>query len=260
MESHGECVVFALYGVQNSPASILGYWEFIDWLLQLLSIDRTEVECSAQHNDVAVTSGTCDDVAVFLRGRAGEAITSVQVMLRQSTTDSNQRDFRFTSGISISTGYLIVAMTDTFTLTPTLYTEILEYICRTLPPMYGIGYVAPARNEAIYYALGIVSTSSLPTTDTEWDEMEHISRWGHTGMHDQVYRKGLLRDVYRFNILSHELCHVKVKSLPLASWITETPSRGTLTPLPSKMWLWEIKEDNIALVRRAVSKAGLLFR
>ena len=261
MSSEGlpECVTLAFYGMSNCSSSLCQFWNLTDELLQAAGVDGSRVHCSAQSKGTLLFSRKALELSKAIEHQSGQPITSVQLKV-ESTDPTKRAAFSFNSGVSLHPNYLVVAISSELQeLNCSCVQMVIEKICRMVSPSYGIGYYAPATNAAIYYALGMACAGSLPGTDSGWNEMERISRWGHTGMYNQVYRRGLLRDVYQWNVVSSIQCAMMVREKPLVAWIADDSSHGRLTSLTSELSLWEVDYDNLTVIRKDLDEQQLLF-
>lgn len=78
-------------------------------------------------------------------------------------------------------------------------------------------------------------------------------------MDRQVYREGVLRDVYPWNFLTASHLTAQVNNMVLQDWIQQDEQRGQLKPLNDDVWLWEVNEENILAVRYTLWDAGIIF-
>jgi hypothetical protein len=261
--SDNACLTLAAYGFDlgHSPIDHLvsHFWTLLHGLLQDIHIETKSARASIQGKRIALTSGSFLEADTILRGGRLDRIDSIQVMV--SLTEYLGTDpCQLTAGFSKTQQYAIIS-------TPTLIIpgrtpEVLSLcarVCRALSPCYGIAYMSPTTNQAVYYALGISYGTALPKSDDEWEEEERISRWGHTGMPSRVYGRGLLRGVYPWNILSQQHTEMHIDGQSLESWIKSLPDRGRLYQLTSLLRLWEVPFDRLLTIRSLLSSAGLLF-
>src|SRR5262249_34024626 len=91
------------------------------------------------------------------------------------------------------------------------------------------------------------------------DEAGRIAEWSLTGMPDQVYRKGILRDVYRWNFLTPPQLKRRIGKTTLERWTRADARRGTLGAFEGNMVLWEVNKRSIPGVRKALRQAGAIL-
>lgn len=124
-------------------------------------------------------------------------------------------------------------------------------------PAYGIGYDRPRYLGPQYYAIGL--NYGLRPTGPDRDEAWRIDAWGKTGLRENVYRKGLLRDVYEWNLLTAYQLSAPIAGRSLAEWLRSAAGRGQLVPMPRDAVLWQLDQGEIPGVREELARAGLLF-
>ena len=144
------------------------------------------------------------------------------------------------------------------TLSATSLLPIASEVARLLKPIYGIGYTRSHRLDAGFYAIGL-NLDPGDLTPEERKEQEWIGTWGETLFEDQVYRKGILRDVYPWNFLTRPHLKKKVDGVPLEQWIRQSSRRGKLGEFSKGMSLWEVGEKQIPAVRKTLRQAGLIL-
>ena len=120
----------------------------------------------------------------------------------------------------------VVARSSVATLSATSLLPVARELAAILKPAYGIGYTRAHRLDPEFYAIGMnVDRDDL--TPDELAEQDWIGTWGETLFTDQVYRKGILRDVYRWNFLTRPHLKKKVGGVPLDRWIRQTPAAAS---------------------------------
>jgi hypothetical protein len=78
-------------------------------------------------------------------------------------------------------------------------------------------------------------------------------------MPKQVYRAGLLRDVYYWNFLTRTQLDRPVAGTTLEHWIGQDSRRGTVTPFAGDLWLWEVQDGEVTALRRALDEGGVFL-
>jgi len=152
----------------------------------------------------------------------------------------------------------IVARSSVATLSATSLLPVAREVAQLLKPVYGIGYTRSHRLDAGFYAIGL-NFDPGDLTAEELEEQEWIGTWGETLFEDQVYRKGILRDVYPWNFLTRSHLKKKVEGVPLEQWIRQNTRRGRLSEFGRGMHLWEVAEKHISAVRQTLLRAGLIL-
>jgi len=152
----------------------------------------------------------------------------------------------------------VVTRSSLATLSSTSMLPVARTLAQLLKPAYGIGYTMEHRRGPELYALGINFGNDVPTGKA-YAEARNISRWCDMGMVDQVWRQGLLRDVYPWNFLSRPQLTKEVGGLPLEQWVRQDARRGTVSPLCDGVSLWEVNESDLPQLRSALRNAGIIF-
>jgi len=136
---------------------------------------------------------------------------------------------------------------------------VANTIVRAALPAYGIGYTRALKLGPIKYALGLCQGLDDVLTGELYEQARHISRWSDVGMSNQVYRQGLLRDVYPFNFLTSSQLTAPCNGVTLEQWIRGDDKRGTLTAFEEDVWLWAIDESLIQHCHDQLWSAGAIF-
>jgi hypothetical protein len=135
---------------------------------------------------------------------------------------------------------------------------IAQNIIHTLKPAYGIGYICEHKSGPSLYAIGI-GQGGEHLSGKAYEQALHRARWGDLGMIRQVYREGIIRDVYQWNFLTSPQLEAKINGISLQGWIQQDEQRGYLSYLNGGVWLWEVTESNILTVRSSLWNAGIIF-
>ena len=83
--------------------------------------------------------------------------------------------------------------------------------------------------------------------------------WLGVGVPRAIYRDGVLRDVYSWNVLRSSALNRRLEGVTLRDWIAADPSRGEISPMSQGMVLWSVKKAQIARIRKVLWKEGLIF-
>jgi hypothetical protein len=107
-----------------------------------------------------------------------------------------------------------------------------------------------------FYAFGMGARTGLSRLPE--DTLEHrrkTGKWFKELQNQKRHLQGWFRDVYPVNLLSEQ--HVNAN---LGEGITlQTAKLGTLTPVTSNQWIWEVSEGEIDTARTTLRQAGLLI-
>jgi hypothetical protein len=120
---------------------------------------------------------------------------------------------------------------------------------------YGICYQRPYNMGPSLYASGSLGGSKVSEA-----EENKIGHWQLEYTYsDGIYRTGLLRDVYPFNILVDTHLKEPVGDKTLEAWISSNPKHGTLEKITEHHWLWSIDPQHIPVAQEVLQEAGLLL-
>jgi hypothetical protein len=153
----------------------------------------------------------------------------------------------------------VVARSSIASLSSTSMLPIAHECIQYLKPSYGIGYTRELQHGPSMYAIGINQGSEVPLKGEAYEQALRISRWCDLAMKKQVYRNGLLRDVYHWNFLTDAQLFAKINGVSLREWIRENPDRGHLSQLNDETWLWNVTEPNLLSIQTALWDAELMF-
>lgn len=152
----------------------------------------------------------------------------------------------------------IVVRSSLATLSHTSMLPVARTLAKVLKPAYGIGYTMAHHRGPELYAVGINFGNDLPTGQA-YEEARNVSRWSDIGMVKQVYRDGLLRDVYPWNFLTQPQLRKPVDGISLEQWVRQDAWRGTIAPFCEGVSLWEVDKAHLVAVRQVLHQAGVIF-
>jgi hypothetical protein len=136
---------------------------------------------------------------------------------------------------------------------------IARNIIQSVRPAYGIGFERERRVGPVKYALGVCQGLGVGLTGEAYEEARNISRWCDMGMVKQVWREGLLRDVYAWNFLTGPQLAKPVSRVPLERWIQQGAGRGKISSFCDGVSLWELNKSEVPQVRAALLQARAIF-
>jgi hypothetical protein len=254
-----ECSAIAYYGIEPSvKAAESFYHRLINWFNKL----------GCPPDKVSVTGpGHSGKLVSFVQANAKllktgfEGVTVLEVV--STTPDAKRwgRDYMLTAsydGRPKSLDADIVVRSSLATLSPTSILPIARTVAEDLKPAYGIGFRMEHRLGPEFYVEGIGYGTEILSGEA-YDEACNIARWGDMGIVKQVYRDGLLRDVYPWNFLTQPHLIKPVGGFSLQEWIQRDPRRGSLNALCDRVSLWEVAESDIPDIRRALRQADVIF-
>lgn len=137
--------------------------------------------------------------------------------------------------------------------------RLVEKCASALNPEYGIGYYRNHNKGPGFYAIGLNYVTIDNITGDADEEAETVSKWGYEGMTREVYKDGIIRDIYPFNYLAEPHLKMQIKQYTLKDWIVADSSRGSLSKINDQMTLWEVAPQQIGQIRKILFKSGLIF-
>jgi hypothetical protein len=162
-------------------------------------------------------------------------------------------------GVAIRPYFALSARASVATLDDKPLTKLVNYCVARLKPMYGIGFHRNHSQGPWFYAVGMNYASPIQQASIDYEEALTISRWGDLGVVKEVYKEGVLRDVYPHNYLSRPQLARRIGEETLEVWISSNPSRGTLTNLDERIVLWKVAGREINRIREQLCSAGFIF-
>lgn len=263
--AHDDCVALAFYGLDLDGQALAGFYsDLIEWF--------NAVGCPPDKLSVD-GSGFSGKPVGFARGnsrlskRGFSSITSLCVFSMLPQGQIPCVDWKATASVSMETPpvsacFALAPMVSVATLENTHLARLVDSCLSRLRPAYGIGYHRLHAEGPQFYALGMNYASTVEAavpTGEAYEAALAISRWGDLAMVKEIYKRGLLRDVYPYNYLSRTHLVSWVGGQTLQAWISGAPCRGTLTRLDSGVTLWKVPASQIQSVREQLWGAGLIF-
>lgn len=92
-------------------------------------------------------------------------------------------------------------------------------------------------------------------------QIEEIAKWSHAiGECKKLGQaiSDLLRDIYPLNFINPRHLTMQIKGRSLEDWIEADPRRGTLKPLTTELWTWQVPENRIQAIRKVLGSERLL--
>src|SRR5262249_46565870 len=91
------------------------------------------------------------------------------------------------------------------------------------------------------------------------ESLEQIVQWGKMAMPKELYRKGLIRDIYPWNFLNKAQRSAPVEGATLEEWINADRSRGKIGPAPCDLSVWGIEPNRIDEIRPVLKQNKVIF-
>lgn len=254
-----ECSALAFYGIRPSTqAADAFYHAMVKWFTEL---GHPPDKAGIAAPGFGTQLGSFRRFNAKLERTGFRRVTGVDLVATTPRARFYSSDYYVSASYDGDTDSLmatIVARSSVATLSAASLLPVARMVVGMLKPVYGIGYTRPHRLDPVCYAIGL-NFDPGDLTAAEEAEQDWIGTWGETLFADQVYRKGILRDVYRWNFLTRPHLNKKVAGVPLAQWIRTGPRRGTLGEFVRGMHLWEVPTKDVPKVRRALLGAGLIL-
>lgn len=259
-EVTNDCVAVAFYGIQANATTLKScYVNLIEWF--------ESVEC------------TPNKLAVDGPGFSGKPIEFAGVNSRLYQKGFSEIDF-ISAYSMLPTGelptvhwwataavrldnksyFFVQARSSVTSLGDDPLKRLIESCIANLNPAYGIAYHRNHDKGPGLYAIGL-NFSTLDNVGVDDNEQEEaaVSKWGQWAMADEVYRDGILRDVYPYNYLTESHLSMRVGKQTLKQWITADESRGTMRKIGEHMTLWQVEQPQINTIRDILFNAGIIF-
>jgi hypothetical protein len=254
-----ECSALAFYGIRPSAAAAEAFYHMmVKWFTDL----------GYPPDKAGVTApGFGTQLGLFGRFDAKLKRTGFRKVTGVTLITTTPRAKIWGSDNYVSASYMgeddelvadIVARSSLATLSANSLLPVAREVAGLLKPVYGIGFTRAHRLDPTCYAIGL-NFDPGDLTPEEEAEQDWIGTWGETLFADQVYRKGILRDVYRWNFLTRPHLRKKVNGVPLELWIRRGPRRGRLGEFGRGTHLWEVPAKDIPKVRQSLLRAGLIL-
>lgn len=251
-----ECSAVALYGIDPGKKSVIGFYQTVLRCFDELGypVDKVGV----------VGPGHSGELVLLQRGNAElfetnfDGVTALDIYSLLPDARIPPREYILSASYSTTYSYAVVASrSSVMPLHSSGILKLTHDLVRQVNPVYGIGFIRAHRLGPTPYAIGLAQ--GLALVGPEDDEALLISKWSYIGLKQQVYRDGLLRDVYPWNFLTRPQLDRPVGRTTLEQWIGQGPCRGTLTRFTSDVWFWEVQDAEIPELRRELHDAGAIF-
>ena len=254
-----ECSALAFYGIRPSPQAVEAFYHaMVTWFTDLgYPPDKAGVTAPGFGTQL----GSFERFDAKLKRTGFRKVTGVTLIATTPRAKIWGSDYYLSASYMGADDELvadIVARSSVATLSAQSLLPVARMVAGMLKPVYGIGFARAHRLDPTCYAIGL-NFDPGDLTDEEEAEQDWIGTWGETLFEEQVYRKGILRDVYRWNFLTRPHLKKRVGGGPLDQWIRKGPRRGTLGEFGRGMHLWEVPAKDTPKVRRALLAAGLIL-
>lgn len=257
-EISNECSAIAFYGVEQTPEAISSFYgSAVEWFEGLgLPPDQAAIHgpghsgkyVSFKHANAKVAKSGFSEI--------------IDVELSSLAQGGNTHNYLATAFCSSKLRFIYFVARSSFAeLSHAAMLPIAKRIIACARPKYGMGYRRDFRLGPAYYAMGLshgLGDASSREGTPEREEALRISFWS-SAMDAEIWRRGLLRDVYPWNFLTQTQIEMPIQRVTLQDWIQQDHGRGTLIPLESGVILWDVPEVCIPTLRQQLLKADILL-
>ena len=254
-----ERFVLAFYGLDESPHCSEKFFEIAECAMIGLNCSPDKVGL--------VGKGFSGKVGDFKRGKSllvknGFAELSA-FDVHATLPNARIPGMEFVASASFSRaqddgGFAVIAFPSS-SATKEVWSELAANIVRAVNPAYGIGYHRELAKGPVKFALGVGQNLGVGSVGAEYERARNVARWSDVGMPRQVYRKGVLRDVFPINFLNRAQLSRSVGILTLANWIDASETHGLLHPFAESLSLWLVGESELAAISSELGDGGLVF-
>jgi hypothetical protein len=250
-----ECAVIAFYGLSRFPTGVEAvYNKLLNWC-QTLGWPPDQLAVGGDGFSAKLASFS--RVNARLQKNGFEKVEFIEFYSTAPGEQIHQDGWALTASISLkSKRFILAARSSLASLTTTSLLPVARFVLEHLKPAYGIGFRRLHKLGASYYAIGLPKLTGFSAADRK--EAERINNWS-VGNRLEVYRDGVLRDIYPWNFLTRPHLDRQIDCLSLEQWVRQDGRRGHLDPLSDECFLWALNEAEIAEVKPVVEQAGLIF-
>lgn len=133
--------------------------------------------------------------------------------------------------------------------------KILAELANEYCIQYGYGFIREFCRGPYYYALCMKYGDYYPG-----EEDTGVMMWFHATWGEKLFlRNAWVRSVYPWNWLTSIQLDASIEGMSLKKWILADQSRGRLSSVADGILLWEVTEESIPQVRKALHAAGRIF-
>jgi hypothetical protein len=253
-----DCTVLAFYGIDSRAEVAPRFYNFaLTWF----------VGNAHQPNQISVHGPgfggrpvAFSQTSSTLQRQGFAGVTNVYLVAMFPGGQIPVRDWLLNVNWSLTDRYAVFAAESSIVLFHSDgFRRYAEEVARLLQPEYGIAYEMSKRLAPDMFALGIGQKEGAILTGEAYEEARNVARWGDMGMEQQVWRSGVIRDVYPWNFLTAAQLNKKVAGCSLREWIGQDSQRGSLSELSDSVVLWIVPASSIQAIRQQLREARLFF-
>jgi hypothetical protein len=261
LEGAGDSAVIAFYGFSHTTAKIAAAFDlFLAWfeLLGFPPMKLAIVSGQKIGKLIDFANGTG-----ILRQNKFDQVTAFEMYaplpgsvaaMTEFTLAASYQGERDGSCVSFAANTRVASLSDSRT------ERLVRDLMPILRPEYGIGFIRPTKLGPMFYVIGILmSTERAVAIGKEYEDQRRICRWGDIAMPRQVYREGIIRDVYPCNYLNNVHLQQPVGNVTLENWIRQDARRGALERFTDEISRWQVEPGETETICNSLNDAGLIF-
>jgi hypothetical protein len=256
-----ECAVVAFYGIEHAPEKIEAFFNRSVRWFEFLDHPATRLGFSTPNKTGKLKAYPRSSKELQRLGFDGVIAFEMMSPLPEAKIIWNSFFISATYDAEKGGHAFLAARTSILTLDDERFLPTVRDAVLILRPAYGIGFTHSVIRGPTLYVTGMTmapADEEIPTGQ-EYEERLRVCRWGDIAMEEQVYRDGILRDVYPQNYLNETHLARRIQGSTFKKWVAEDPKRGQLEPFGDGLWLWSVEPEETDRLRNALFKAGLIF-
>lgn len=250
------CFTIAFYGINFENCSLSDFYASVDREFDRRHVGITSIGIqlpkAARRRNSSKDSGD-----KILRSAESEGVSGFSVASSPLDAEFPMLEYDAAANISVEGRYASVTFRSDLINSDNLSLEdFASSLVGILRPAYGIGYHRELNRSPGLYAVGILGSQN----PFDLDEMEslNVSFW-NSAMDENLWERGLLRDVYEWNFLTRTQLDRHIFGVKLEDWIKTHPGRGSIRVLDRNITFWKVDASQILEIKRMLWKAEVLF-
>jgi hypothetical protein len=249
------CFVVAAYGLRTISMEQF-YIEMLDWFRHF---GRSPTHSGITGSEWSGRMGDYERHAGKLRKRGFSGVTAVSLSELSPHGNMPLIDWELYTTVCSDASYCVIGLSGRVTDEPVAaIMETARMIVNALHPIYAIAFPSTRPQGPALYAVGLNFGDRILAGE-EYESALAVSRWGDIGMPDQVYREGLLRDVYPWNFLTEAQLSRRLGDATLKAWIESKGNRGSMRAFHRDVTLWEVLPTELPILRQELNALGAIF-
>ena len=260
----------AFYGIESGDARMRSFHETMTSWLQVLGLDSVQIMIGRPGlGDVA---GDLVSVSSAL-GRDGFiGVESVEIIVAPENQKGTATNYLVHATCSYGR-YAVVSLRGSVASSAgDGLMALAEGLVAALRPSYAVSFLMALSFDPMSYTMGFLPHLLIAfqaPEDEEGDDddvaqdpdqaQEQLVKWGEMAMPLELYKKGVLRDLYNWNFLNKAQRSALVEGVPLELWIKADSSRGRIRPSSNDLSLWTLSSSRIDVIRPVLLRNKVIF-